>query len=119
MRRLFLAGLLVVGIPGSALAQRESASVAGAVRDPSGAPVPGASVAVRNLATGVERTVLSNEVGYYVVTALPPGRYSLTVTQQGFATFGVPELVLQVDQQATVNVALELGQVSETRHPRP
>src|SRR5262245_39869130 len=95
-------------------AQRATASVAGDVTDPSRAPVPGASVVVRNLATGLERNAVSNEAGYYAVSALPAGRYSITVSHEGFSTYGVPELVLQVDQQATLNVDLQIGQVTET-----
>ena len=111
---LLVAALVMLLDAREAAAQRATASVAGAVRDPSQAPVPGASVVVRNLATGAERTALSNETGYYVVSALPAGRYSIAVTQVGFSTFGIPELVLQVDQQATVNVDLQIGQVTET-----
>ncbi len=100
--------------PPPARAQRATASVAGDVVDPSRAPVPGARVVVRNLATGVERNAVSNEAGYYAVSALPAGRYSITVSHEGFSTYGVPELVLQVDQQATLNVDLQIGQVTET-----
>jgi hypothetical protein len=95
-------------------AQRATASVAGLVTDSTGAPVPDARVTVKNLATGIERTTASNEVGYYTVPALPAGPYSITVTKEGFATYGVPRLVLQVDQNATANAQLQVGQVSES-----
>src|SRR6059036_686826 len=105
--------VLLINAP-QAAAQRATASVAGDVLDPSRAPVPGARVVIRNLSTGVERTAVSNDAGYYAISALPAGRYSITVSHEGFSTFGVQELVLQVDQQAALNVDLQIGQVTET-----
>jgi hypothetical protein len=99
---------------GRALGQRATASVAGAVTDASQAAVPAAAVVVRNLDTGVERTVESNELGYYVVPALPAGTYSVTVSKTGFQTNTVPQLVLGVDQNATINIAVKVGAVAET-----
>jgi len=94
--------------------QRATASISGLVTDSSGAPVPGATVTVKNRSTSVERTAITNNAGFYSITALPAGTYSLTVAQQGFSTFSVPEIVLQVDQNATGNAQLQLGTVSET-----
>jgi Carboxypeptidase regulatory-like domain len=99
---------------GSALAQRTTASVAGSVTDESGAKVPGADVVARNLATAVERSVTSNDLGYYVLTALPAGRYSLTVRKTGFQSQVLPDILLEVDQNATVNLSLKIGELSET-----
>ena len=77
---LAIAALLVLPFLGSpVLAQRTTASVAGSIVDASGATVPAAQVLLRNLSTGAERTVETNELGIYVVTALPAGPYSLTV----------------------------------------
>ena len=89
-------------------------SIAGSVTDASQAAVPGAEVVVRNLATEAERRTVTNEVGFYTVTALPAGRYSIVVSRQGFMTYSIPEFVIQVDQQATVNVELKVGEVTET-----
>ena len=98
---------------GPALAQRATASIAGSVVDASEAAVPGATVLVKNLATGAELTVESNELGYYTIPALPAGPYSVTVSKTGFQTQTVPELVLEVDKNATINLALKVGSVSE------
>jgi hypothetical protein len=111
---LLSAGLATLLACRPALAQRATASVTGTVTDSSQAAVAGAKVVVRNLGTGVERTVASNEVGFYAVTALPAAPYSITVSREGFTAYSVPELVLQVDQQATVNVELKVGAVTET-----
>ena len=98
---------------GQALAQRATASVAGSIVDASEAVVPAANVVVKNLVTGIERTVESNDVGYYVVPALPAGPYSITITKAGFQTQTVPQLVLAVDQNATINISLRVGAVAE------
>src|SRR5437867_4705972 len=101
-------------VAGLVLAQRAVASLAGSITDASEAPVPGSKVAIRNLSTGFERAVISNDLGYYVATALPAGPYSLSVSKEGFQTQTVPELVLEVDQNATINVSLKVGAVTET-----
>src|SRR5438105_2825333 len=75
--------LLLYCAAGQAFAQRSTASVAGSIVDESESAVPGARVVVRNLATGVERAVESNDLGYYAVPALPTGLYSVTVSKTG------------------------------------
>jgi hypothetical protein len=82
--------------------------------DASESAVPRARVVVRSLATGVETTVESNDLGYYVVPALPAGPYSLTFSKTGFQTQTVPQLVLEVDQNATINITMKVGAVAET-----
>jgi hypothetical protein len=109
----FAALALLSVFAGPALAQRATASIAGSIVDASEAAVPAATVTVKNVATGIERTVESNELGFYTVTALPAGPYSVTVTKAGFQTQSVPQLVLEVDQNATINLTLTVGSVSE------
>lgn len=112
--KLAIAAFLVLPFLGSlALAQRTTASVAGSIVDVTGATVPAAQVLLRNLSTGAERTVETNELGYYVVTALPAGPYSLTVKKAGFQTQTVSELVLVVDQNASINLTLTVGAITE------
>lgn len=116
--RLFLSAIamcvLLTWVGGRAFAQRATASIAGSIVDASEAAVPGAHLAIRNLSTGVERTVESNSLGYYVLPALPAGPYSLSVGKAGFQSQTVPELVLEVDQNATLNISLKVGAVSDT-----
>jgi len=74
--RLVLLALLAVCL--SLYAQSDLGSISGFVKDPSGATVPNAQVTVKNEATGTERTTNTNESGYYTVTNIPAGLYSVT-----------------------------------------
>lgn len=109
---LACAVLLLTSLP--AFSQRATASVAGTVTDPSGAPVPAARVLMKNLDTGIERATVSNDTGIYSLTALPVGAYTIAVSKDGFTTFSVPRLVLQVDQNAALNAQLQVGSVAES-----
>lgn len=66
-------------------AQTGTASIRGRVTDAGGAPVSGAQVALRNPATGFSRGALSNETGFYNITGVQPGTYTLRVTRIGFS----------------------------------
>lgn len=101
-------------VPSNALAQAITAKVVGAVTDPSGAAVPGATVTVRNTATNLTRTASANETGSFEFSFLPVGQYGLTVESEGFQKAEVTSFNLAVDQVARVNVTLTIGEVSET-----
>src|SRR6185369_11639742 len=79
---LFL--LLLFPLP--ALAQTTVSTIEGTIKDPQGSVVSGAQVAVKSPALGIERTATSDANGFYRVTALPPGNYSITISQTGFST---------------------------------
>lgn len=102
---------VVVGVI-PARAQYTTASLAGTVVDPSGAAVPGARVTAQNGNTGLTRTIQTGRDGSYLFASLPVGPYSLTVEKPGFVTYVQKGIVLTVNQAATVNVSLKLGQVS-------
>ncbi|HWO29517.1 MAG TPA: carboxypeptidase regulatory-like domain-containing protein, partial [Candidatus Acidoferrum sp.] len=80
---------------------------------PSGAVLPGASVVLRNVETGVERSTVSNNAGNYVFLDLNPGRYTLQVKAGGFSEKRISEFVLGVNQTATIDVALNVGSESQ------
>jgi hypothetical protein len=107
-------GLLLV-LPLVAIAQVTTATIVGKTTDPSGADVPGAKVTVRNVDTGLTRTVTAGEDGNYRVEFLPVGKYSIEVTaSSGFKKAFRNDIVLQVNDTARVDIALEVGQVNET-----
>ena len=68
------------------LGQAEAGTISGSVKDVSGAVVVGAKVVARNIATSVERTTQSGNLGQYIIPGLEPGKYELTVSSPNFAT---------------------------------
>jgi Carboxypeptidase regulatory-like domain len=86
----------------------------GLITDTAGAAIPGAQVEVKNLDTGVVSRAVSNEAGIYRTSGLIPGRYSLTVSAQGFARAEISDLRLEVGQTARFDFSLTAGSLSET-----
>jgi hypothetical protein len=97
----------------AAAAQITNASLAGTVRDSSGAVVANATVTVHNINTGVDRTVPSNNVGAYLFPSLITGTYTLKVSAAGFRDETINGILLQIDQQARIDVALQVGTVGQ------
>ncbi|MPZ20385.1 MAG: TonB-dependent receptor plug domain-containing protein [Luteitalea sp.] len=95
-------------------AQGTNGSVAGALVDPAGAAVPGASLLLLNEQTGIERTTTSDAAGRYLFPSVPPGVYTLSVETAGFKTYAVGGLEVEVAQQVTHDVRMELGEVETT-----
>jgi hypothetical protein len=109
-----VAGLVAFGLAGAmAWAQATTAQISGTVKDQSGAVLPGVDITVTQTATGAKRTVVSNETGNYVLASLPLGPYMLEASLPGFKSYVQSGIVLQVDANPTVNVVLQIGQVSE------
>jgi Carboxypeptidase regulatory-like domain len=91
-----------------------TSSISGAVTDPNGAVVAGATVTVKNVASGSEfKTVTSNQ-GTYNVPSLGAGKYIVVVTASGFKSATVQDIEINAGTPATVNLTLEVGQASET-----
>jgi carboxypeptidase family protein len=88
--------------------------ITGTVVDSSGAVVPNATVTVINSATNALRSAVTDEGGFYTVTNLPVGTYTVTVERQGFKKANQTDNALTADQRLTVNITLETGSVSET-----
>ncbi|MBI4874633.1 MAG: TonB-dependent receptor [Acidobacteria bacterium] len=105
--------LLLSALLSPALAQTQS-QITGTITDNSGAVVVGAAIAARNVDTGVRYPAASNQNGAYLLPFLPPGRYELTCELQGFKKFVRSGLALETGSTATVNVQLELGQITES-----
>ena len=91
-----------------------TASIAGTVKDSTGAVLVGASVTATNTATGVVQTVYSNGEGAYTLPALPPGKYDLEVRQKGFKSFKDTGIELNVNDARTVDAVLAVGEVAES-----
>jgi hypothetical protein len=98
-----LSGLLLLSVVSGAQ-ELGTAVLNGDVTDPQGAVVLGAHVTARSLATGVQRTSVTNHVGLFVFNNLIPGSYEVRVEATGFAP-------------ATANVRLEVGQQASLKFP--
>ena len=96
-------------------AQSFTATLQGTVTDTSGSAVPNAHVSLLNEATNVKQQErLTDSRGAYLFTLLPPGSYRMTVEMPGFQISVRSGLILQVQQQAEVDVVLRIGDVSTT-----
>jgi hypothetical protein len=96
----------------AALGQFEFGTITGVVSDPSKAPIAGAAVEIRSLATNVKRDAMTSTAGEYNSLPLPPGRYAVTVRQQGFRE-QTADVTLAVGQRLQLDFALEIGAVTE------
>src|SRR3989442_1875625 len=104
---------LVFASPGWGQAQLTTATVQGDVRDEKGGSVAGATVEVKNLDTNFVRTETTNADGHFTFLNLAPGRYTLTISQKGFATVLQQNLNLTVGQVLTIPVMLKVSAVAQ------
>ncbi|MGH9764752.1 MAG: carboxypeptidase regulatory-like domain-containing protein, partial [Blastocatellia bacterium] len=95
------------------VAQSDTARIEGTVTDSSGAVVVGAKVVAENVATGIKTEAESNAEGLYVLTPLRIGTYKLEISANGFRKVSKPDITLEVNQIAKIDVALEAGSVDE------
>src|SRR5690242_12383742 len=98
----------------AALSQTATGTIVGTVTDNTGAVVSGARVALTNTGNSARIEVLTNAVGEYTAPLLPPGNYAVGVSVQGFKAFEQTGIRLQVQQQARVDVVLQVGALSES-----
>ena len=89
-------------------------NITGTVRDPQGAAVPKAEVTITEEKTGASRTVRATEDGFYTATSLPAGIYSISSAPTGFKKTVTTGVELHVSENKTVNLDLQVGQVTET-----
>jgi hypothetical protein len=108
---LLLMVAAAVSVPSSA--QVASAELSGTILDPTGAVIAGAKVTATNVATNRSSETASNATGNYIIPLLPPGDYTLAVEAPGFRRYVQRGITLQVNQQASVDVKLQVGEVSQ------
>ena len=90
-----------------------TAPLTGLISDRTGAVLPGADVLVRNNATSAQFQAVTDANGRFVVPALNPGTYTVTVSLQGFKTLVLPDVSLTASTPASVKATLELGDLAE------
>ncbi len=112
-KRCLLLAVVSLLLAGAVSAQTFRGTIVGTVTDSSGAVVSGATVKVRNVDTGLERTAQTTPDGSYSVPELPIGTYDVTFTQAGFETEINKGVVVNVATQTRVDAALKPGQVAQ------
>ena len=102
---------LLLAIPAQA---QVAAELSGTVTDSTGASIPNVKVVATNAESGFVRETVSNATGSYVMTLLPPGNYNVSAEGAGFRRLVRSGITLQVSQRATLNLMLEVGQLTQT-----
>jgi hypothetical protein len=106
--RYLLCSFLILA--GAATAQDITGSIAGTVKDSTGAVIPGASVTIINTDTNmIARKVATDETGHYVAPLLPIGHYSIAIEKGGFQKTTINRIELNVHDELTENVTLPVG----------
>jgi hypothetical protein len=95
-------------------AQSFTGSISGTVKDSSGAVIAKASILIVNVDNNARTELRTDESGSYSAPLLPPGRYKIEASSEGFKKLVREGIVLQVQQQARVDLALSLGAIAET-----
>ena len=109
-----LCGLGFLAVSLTALfAQSDTTQVSGYIKDASGAVVPAATVVLMNESTGAERRIKTNESGYYVITSVPTGAYTVSVEATGFKTAQRKQNRIDPNIAVTIDMVLDVGAVSE------
>ena len=107
--------LLALGLSfGGSLLGSPVGSVAGTVKDPSGAFVPSVKVTLTNTSTNAKLETTTNANGEFQFLQLAPATYGLVAETQGFRQISVPSVLVQVDQITHVDLSLEVGSVTES-----
>jgi hypothetical protein len=113
--RFVLVSWCLLLLPALAWAQAEAGAIAGVVRDPSGAVMPGVTVEAASPALIEKvRSVVTDNQGLYRIVDLRPGQYTVTFTLAGFSTFRRDGIELTTGFSATVNAEMKVGALEET-----
>ncbi len=110
--RIFL--LASVSIPGILLAQFDTATVLGTVRDSSGALVPNVLITLKQTETGITSSTHTDEKGDYQVTNIRIGTYQITAEREGFSKTVVDDVTLTINARQRVDFSLTVGAVAES-----
>jgi len=112
--RSFVVLLVILLLSSVSYAQAGRSTVRGTVRDQQGNLIPGATVKLENAERNFNRTQTTTQEGTYVFTAVPPGTYTIDVEAQGFKKTSLAAVQALVDTSVDADIALEVGNVSET-----
>ncbi|HEY1241152.1 MAG TPA: TonB-dependent receptor [Bryobacteraceae bacterium] len=114
MTRRFYRLSIVLVLSASAILAQSTGTIQGVVTDPSGASVPKATVTVRNMGTGEQRSFTTDASGLYVVPSLPVGHYAVTAAASGLQSTTVNDLVLEVSRVVQQDFRLPVAAASSS-----
>ena len=110
----YVLALALLFVAANAIAQSTTATISGTVKDAQAAVLPGVSVTVRNVDTGLTRIIVTDNSGVFRFSALPVGRYELEAELAGFSKYSRAGLTLALNQEAVIDIALGLASLEET-----
>jgi len=113
-KRIFAALVALMLLAGPAAAQEQRAAIEGAVKDGTGAILPGVTVTARGPSLPAGTTAVTDERGSYRFPGLPPGRYEVTAQLQGFTPSKVENVELYLGQIKRIELTLTVGAVTES-----
>jgi len=102
---------LSIAVP-SSLAQVAGGTLTGTITDRTGSEIPNAQIVIKDLATGIERTVTTNKDGFYIAANLLPAEYQVTISANGFNTEIKTGIKINVGAQQEFNLTLQVGTVT-------
>ncbi|MBS1800053.1 MAG: TonB-dependent receptor [Acidobacteria bacterium] len=114
LRSLYLALVALLVTTGTITAQTSKGILTGIVRDTTGAVIPNASVSVKNQDTGENRASKTQNEGAFRIEALSPGRYTISVSQQGFNPFSVSNIIVSASVVTSHDVVMTVGDTGST-----
>ncbi len=112
--RALAAFVAILASTTTAFAQFDTASVLGTVRDSTGAVVPGATVALKNVSTGIVANTITDDKGDYQFLNVRIGSYTVRTELQGFSAAEAEDVQVTVNARLRVDLALKVGNVGET-----
>lgn len=110
---LMILALVVVG-SSALLAQSDNTQISGYVKDATGAIIPGVTVVIKSETSNFQREAISNDSGYYAVSNIPPGTYTVSAELTGFKRFQTTNKKVDPGIPTTVDATLEVGEITET-----
>ncbi len=110
----FIVLALLLALPLVCLAQFDTATVLGTVKDPSGAVVPGSKVTLENVRTGISMVTQTNDAGNFDFVNIQIGTYRVKAEASGFKTAIADQFTVTVNARQRVDLTLEVGNVTET-----
>jgi Carboxypeptidase regulatory-like domain len=111
---LLCLSLIVTLTCAPAPAQTVDTAIIGTITDSSGAAIPGATVVVSSSATGIKKQAVTGSGGEYTINYLTPGNFDVTVSANGFRSAEQTNIVLQINQQARVNLVMGVAGQEQT-----